>query len=441
MKRIFNISSFATLLSLGVIACTQAKPAKIEYHLNDFYGYNETGEKIAVLDTGEETYGPADIPAPEYKVDKYEAPSSIEIEEIESLETVKLEEPKLQEPKIEKKQELRISKLKNPTDAKTINVSAKTHIVEQGETLYALSRKYNIPILPIIIVNKLSTPYNLSIGQKVRIPEARFHIVGDQDTLYSISRYYGVDMNALVKANRLEAPFEIVDGQKLQIPFPTYQPNPRIAAKSTIINENINKASAETPELKKESSKDATSKEVEMHTSTAEVLRPKGLSIMIPPTLKPTEKRAPSYKTALLRKELNKKNSQRKIKYKDDGKFIWPTKGKLSGKFGMQKNNEYNDGIYISAPAGAFVRASLSGKVVYTGDSLKSYGNLVIIKHDNGLLTAYAHMSKVKVKKDDYVKKGDKIGTVGNSGKVKNPQLYFAIRKGKEARDPMMYLR
>jgi murein DD-endopeptidase MepM/ murein hydrolase activator NlpD len=123
-----------------------------------------------------------------------------------------------------------------------------------------------------------------------------------------------------------------------------------------------------------------------------------------------------------------------------DGKFMWPVQGKVVKKFGQQ-GAEYNDGINISASAGTAVKASNSGRVVYTGNSLKSYGNLVIIKHDNGLLSAYAHMKDVNVKKDQQISKGQIIGTVGSTGKVTSPQLYFAIRKGKDAKNPMNYLK
>lgn len=412
MKYILNI-----LLALTLFSCTQ-EAANIEYHLDDFYGNSEAKDNYAVLDTGEEVVGPESIaPSDSYKVDKYQQPESIQIDEMDNIDADS-------KHKKEERAEIVYKRSSKSSSSKVINVSEQTHMVSRGETLYAISRKYNIPILPIIIVNKLSPPYELSMGQKIRIPEARFHVVEPKETLYSISRKYGVDMSALVRANRLQPPYQIEIGEKLQVPFPTYRPKPGF------------KASEETQVASEEEQKEQD--EVDLETSDAEVLKPKGLSIMIPPTLKPVQQRAPSYKTALLRKELARK---KKTVYKDDGKFMWPTNGKLIGKFGVQKNNEYNDGIYIAAPAGAYVRASLSGKVVYIGDSLKSYGNLVIIKHNNGLLTAYAHLSKIDISKDEYVKKGQQIGTIGQTGKVKSPQLYFAIRRGKEARDPMMYLR
>lgn len=428
MKSFFQIF----LLSLLLISCTQ-EPANVVYHLNDFYGYNSRGESVSVLDTGSEVIGPDEVLSSKYKVDKYEAPSKIEVEEIENLDN------SLRAAREEKSEIGYKKSTKKEPSSKIINISEQSHRVSRGETLYAISRKYNIPILPIIIVNKLNPPYDLTIGQRIRIPEARFHVVEGKETLYSLSRAYGVDMNQLVKTNRLEYPYEIAVGQKLQIPFPTYRPELKVANDSKKIARSEKVTSPIVGATKEPSSK--VDGEIPMHTSELEVIKPKGLTIMVPPTLKPTSKKALSYKTALLRKELDRKQKKHQKTYQDDGKFMWPTKGKLESKFGMQKNNEYNDGIYISAPSGAFVRASLSGKVVYTGDSLKSYGNLIIIKHNNGLLTAYAHLAKVNVRKDDFVKKGEKIGTVGTTGKVKSPQLYFAIRRGKEARDPMMYLR
>ena len=86
------------------------------------------------------------------------------------------------------------------------------------------------------------------------------------------------------------------------------------------------------------------------------------------------------------------------------------------------------------------VKASDDGKIIYTGNEIPGYGNLILIKHSKNWITSYAHLDEIFFKKDSSVKKGESIGSVGNSGNVKNPQLHFEIRKGKEAVDPLQYL-
>lgn len=118
--------------------------------------------------------------------------------------------------------------------------------------------------------------------------------------------------------------------------------------------------------------------------------------------------------------------------------FIWPVQGSIISAFGPKSGGLHNDGVNIAAPAGSDVYASMDGTVIYVGDELKSYGNLVIIRHENGWMTAYAHNDEVKVKKGDMVHQGDAIATVGRTGNVSVPQVHFAIRQGKKPLDPVL---
>jgi murein DD-endopeptidase MepM/ murein hydrolase activator NlpD len=120
--------------------------------------------------------------------------------------------------------------------------------------------------------------------------------------------------------------------------------------------------------------------------------------------------------------------------------FIWPVKGRLLSGFGPAGKGLHNDGINIAAPAGAQVRAVDNGVVVYAGSELKGFGNLLLIKHANGLTTAYAHNAKLLVARGDTVRQGQVIATVGKTGNVTAPQLHFEVRKGTEAVDPELYL-
>ena len=122
------------------------------------------------------------------------------------------------------------------------------------------------------------------------------------------------------------------------------------------------------------------------------------------------------------------------------GNFMWPvTSKKVISDFGPKGRGKANDGINIASSDGEPVWAAADGEVVYVGNELKGYGNMVLIKHAGDRATTYAHMSRATVDKYDHVKQGDIIGYVGTTGSVKEPQLHFAIREGKEAVDPLKY--
>ena len=111
-------------------------------------------------------------------------------------------------------------------------------------------------------------------------------------------------------------------------------------------------------------------------------------------------------------------------------KFVWPASGKVIAGFGSSSNGERNDGINIALPAGAPIKAAASGTVSYSGDELKDYGNLLLIKHEGGFVTAYAHAEKLLVQRGDVVTKGQVIAYAGHTGDVSTPQLHFEIRHG-----------
>lgn len=123
-----------------------------------------------------------------------------------------------------------------------------------------------------------------------------------------------------------------------------------------------------------------------------------------------------------------------------NGQFGWPVQGQVVSKFGATADGLRNDGINISAPAGAPVVAAADGVVAYAGNELRGFGNMILIRHADGWVTAYAHNQSLSVKKGDTVKRGQTIARVGQTGNVTSPQLHFEIRKGTAAQDPMKYL-
>ena len=120
--------------------------------------------------------------------------------------------------------------------------------------------------------------------------------------------------------------------------------------------------------------------------------------------------------------------------------FIWPVRGKIISNFGPKANGLHNDGINISANTGDPFYAAADGVVVYAGNDLKGYGNMVILRHADGWMTAYAHADRLLVKENARIRQGEQIGNVGATGSVTSAQLHFGLRNGAAPVDPAKYL-
>ena len=252
----------------------------------------------------------------------------------------------------------------------------------------------------IIEQNNLNAPYTLYKGQVLEIPRAPIHTVQKGETLYSIARRYDVDFNTLAKKNKLKKPWTLSIGQKLYLPadFNKSAYNDRTTP--------TQKAPAKT-----------TQKQVKTKVTQPIQKKPK-VTNKTKPAVQPLPK-----------------------PQKREGKFIYPVQGKMIATFGSSEHGSRNDGINIHAPAGTAFKAVENGVVAYADNELKGFGNLILIKHADGWITAYAHAQDLIVKKGQTVKRGDIIGHVGSTGNVKTPQLHFEIRKGTKAVDPMNYLK
>ena len=121
-------------------------------------------------------------------------------------------------------------------------------------------------------------------------------------------------------------------------------------------------------------------------------------------------------------------------------RLMWPVKGRVLSPFGSSADGARNDGINIAAARGAPVHAAAAGTVSYVGDDLKAYGNLVLITHEDGFITAYAHCDKISVTRGEHVAAGQVIGTAGATGDVDQPQVHFELRQGTKPIDPSPYL-
>ena len=328
--------------------------------------------------------------------------------------------------------------------------------VQAGDTVYGLARAHGLTPAELIAANDLAAPYTLALGQTLALPrpaagsrvenpervlpqrapapviaageapapmtatvaaptpasaakaanvltanierieaDARgrdkldaLYAVRPGDTLFGLSRRFGVPVADLAAANALSAPYSLALGQRLIVP-------------------------AVVPTTPVDARRDA--------------------EVAAAPTPAPAPEAAPAApRTAEAEAFLVDRTTT--------SRFDWPLKGAILSSYGQTLDGQRNDGINIAAPAGTPIRAAAEGEVVYRGDELAGYGNLLLVKHEDGWVSAYAHAGDILVAKGDRVAKGQVVARVGESGAVDSPQLHFELRHDLQPQDPVKAL-
>ena len=249
-------------------------------------------------------------------------------------------------------------------------------IVRKGDTVWGIARRTGVPVRTIISANDLKAPFRLLPGKGLRVPSTKRHTVQRGDTIYRISRRYGVDMASLVRLNGLKAPYTIRLSQQLRLPATA-----RLTAPPRNVEETSSVGARRTVR------------------GVGKPLPPRGGSL-----------------------------------------FAWPVEGRILDGYGAKGGGRYNDGVNIAAARGQPVRAADNGIVAYAGSELRGLGNLLLIRHAGGWITAYAHNEALLVERGDVVRRGQVVSRVGQTGNVRSPQLHFEIRKGTRTVDPTRYL-
>ncbi len=255
--------------------------------------------------------------------------------------------------------------------------------VRANDTLYAVATRYQVTPQSVIEANGLQPPYNLRKGQTLKLVPRRTHVVRPGDSVYVISQRYAVSQYQLAQLNFLKPPFELKIGQKLQLPN-------------------------------------------SLDFSVLDVGLPDGVSGTNIAQPAPTKTSVP----AAPRKRFVAPSLA------GSSGFSWPVQGEIIAEFGPSQRGVHNDGVNIAASEGASVGAAAKGRVAFVGTNIKSFGKLVLVKHDGGIITAYAHLGDISVTEGDIVTAGQSIGTIGRSGRVDSPQLHFEIRKSRQPIDP-----
>ncbi len=243
---------------------------------------------------------------------------------------------------------------------------------------------------PTVIIPNAPSPDTGEAADEapLAIPDDAAMTVAAGDSLYAIAQRYGLAISVLIDANDLDPPYTLRVGQRLALQMASLYEGAAV----------IPVAAPPPP--------------------------PSKPAILTPSALLPASAAGP-----LSPPPPRSKKS-----------FLWPVVGKIVTAFGPLNDGRRNDGINIAAPRGASVRAAENGVVAYIGNELRGYGNLILIRHADGWVTAYAHTEVVLVARGDIVKRGDIIGRVGTTGNVSTPQIHFELRRGVGSVDPVKHL-
>ncbi|WP_395459683.1 peptidoglycan DD-metalloendopeptidase family protein [Azospirillum melinis] len=353
--------------------------------------------------------------------------------------------------------------------------------VQKGDSAYSLSRRYNVPLRDLIEANKLAPPYRLEVGQRLVLPTSRQYIVQKGDSLYSISRMHNVDVSELSRLNNLTPPYAVQVGQPLRLPGSNDSNGTMVASgiasggavALTPQGSPAGRGSVQAAELPPPGasssgsmssggiaatplpppSKPGVAPEPAAPPAAAgdtayqpgqapTMLRPPGSKPAATPIPAPVAQPAPP--AAAPQQEVAAAAPPKPEPKAEVGappprggaRFLWPVKGKLISGYGPKPDGLHNDGLNIAAAKGTAVVAADNGVVAYAGNELRGFGNLLLLKHSDGWITAYAHLDKIEVERGASVKRGQVIARVGQTGSVSSPQLHFELRKGSQAVDP-----
>jgi len=322
--------------------------------------------------------------------------------------------------------------------------------VQSGDTLYGIARRHSVSVAAIKSANNLTSntirpgqslilpgsnaaPGSGSVSRTVKRPdlprsaqpsstfEGETYTVRGGDSLYRISRLTGVSVDDLKDWNGITDVRRVMPGRVLKL-----QPSGAPVANEQSATRRTVKRSSGPKSLQ---SKTANTRNVEVvnrprKRSQTDSAPRRTMSDAVPNQPKPGDQVAKADPSGDA----------------GDARFRWPARGRIVSKFGKRSDGSHNDGIDISVPRGTDVLAAEDGVVAYADNQLKAYGNLILVRHDNGWVSAYAHADKMLVNRGDRVSRGQVIAKAGDTGAVETPTVHFELRDGSKPVDPLPLL-
>ncbi len=340
--------------------------------------------------------------------------------------------------------------------APDIAASGESYTVIPGDTLYRVADRFQVPIRSMIELNALQPPYRLVPGTVLRLPVRNEYRVQPGDTIDSIAQRNGVDVSTLTRLNGIAPPYSVEPGQVLLLPAPVEAPamvahdglTPATTppASSAVTVEALPPPSGVPAAPAQAGTAPAAPPATSSATGAPTVLAPAPQTSGVPLPQAPASPTAPAPGSATPAPSTETATVQPPPAAVPQpapltgGQFLWPVNGKIIAGFGAREGGLHNDGINVAAPLGTPIRAAENGVVAYAGNELRGFGNMLLIRHADGWMSAYAHADTLLVKRGDNVVRGQTIGRVGQTGNVSAPQLHFELRRGTDAVDPTKYL-
>lgn len=277
-------------------------------------------------------------------------------------------------------------------NANTAAEAGESYTIRSGESLYGIAVRHGIPLAELQRINNITDPRKVKAGTVLRLPA------------------------------RPGAPALVASAPEPKAPA---DPKPAVSEQAAAEPASTGAGSATNPFIinAPAPSQQVAALDKSGDNASAIDAAPVAAAPQSAEQAKPTEPASPE-----------------EAKADAAGKLRWPVRGKVIAGFGKQADGSYNDGIKLSVPVGAEVHAAESGVVAYAGNELKGYGNLVLLRHDNGWITAYAHNNELSVKRGDRVRRGQVIAKAGNTGSADKPQLHFELRQGSSPVDPIPHM-
>lgn len=276
--------------------------------------------------------------------------------------------------------------------------------VGRGDTLSEIAMRHDVPFRALASANNIRPPYTIFVGQELTLPSPPTHTVRRGESLSVIAARYDLSTRELAQLNNIRRADRIDAGQELALPW-----SAATTPSGGIINRNVAANTAPTT-----SQPQAASRTTERAAPQPRRVTPQPASVASARELAPPPRSGQG--------------------------FMWPVDGQIISSFGPKEGGQHNDGINIAVPEGTDVRAADAGVVIYAGNEVPGYGNLVLVRHENGYVTAYAHNSRLRVTQGAVVERGQVLAQSGRTGRVTEPQVHFEVRRNSQVINPAQFL-
>jgi murein DD-endopeptidase MepM/ murein hydrolase activator NlpD len=316
----------------------------------------------------------------------------------------------------------------------------RTYTVKSGDAIDSIARSLDTTRADLAKDNDLDAPYRIKPGQKLKGPAttAKAYVVQTGDTLANVAKRFNVKPAALAEENNLRTSAAIKKGQKLRLPSGFRDKGP---LKSTVTTAPAAprpatpRPTTPTPSYSPPAATTPSTPPASLPSSPRPYTPSPGTSYPRPPSGPVSAQPVTPPPSAGQIIGSSPPPTEAEITAAGRGRFVWPLQGETISDFGAKGTGQRNDGVNIRAPAGTPVRAAAAGEVVYAGNQVPGFGNLVLVKHADGWVTAYAHLSAIEVKMRQQVAQGATLGAVGQTGGVPEPQLHFEVRYAPTPKD------